>query len=100
MKHIRTFTYKGETFEVIKDGDNYYWAFNEKFIDENGRLTKEFNGITGHRNDNLKDTLCAVMTDVDVDEWDRLNPTEDKMCIERILAIKDIVEANMAKDIH
>ncbi len=93
-KHITTFHYKNETYEVVRDNDNYFWAFNEKDIDSNGRLKKEFNGLTGYRNAELNDTLIAVMTNIDVAEWDAQNPKEDKFDMERLLAIKDIYEAN------
>ena len=96
MKHVTTFNYKNNVYEVIKDNDGFYWAFNEKYIDEDGRLTKQFNGITGHRNDNVNDTLIAVMNEVDIEKWDAEHDV-DSMDMTRLLAMKEIIETNMAK---
>lgn len=44
--------------EGERDG---YWAFKASDVDSNGRLTKEYNGITGFKNDCERDTILSVI---------------------------------------
>ena len=71
MKRITTYIEAGRAFEICKatgegkkDG---YWAFEDKYIDENGRLTKDFNGISGFFTQSMEETIGLVSNCIKVD---------------------------------
>lgn len=71
MKRITTYIELGRTFEICKmtgagerDG---YWAFEDKYIDENGRLAKQFNGISGFHSETLKECIKRVSDQIKID---------------------------------
>ena len=59
MKHITDYTENGRTFIICKDKNERFWAFEDKYV-KNGRLTKQFNGITGKASNSLENTLQLV----------------------------------------
>lgn len=63
---VTTFYYRGETFKIVKC-ENYYMAINTKDIDENGVLTKSYNGINGHATKSIQKTINSVKYSLDVD---------------------------------
>ena len=71
MKHITTYIEGGRTFEICRSISNDeldgFWAFEDKFIDEAGRLTKVFNGISGHHSATLQETLEKVSRQIKYD---------------------------------
>lgn len=71
MKHVTTYTEMGRTFEIAYasgrgDADGF-WAFEDKDIDEGGRLKRVFNGITGHHRKTLAETIASVSRKIKVD---------------------------------
>lgn len=71
MKHITTYIENGRTFEICKaegmgaaDG---FWAFEDKDIDESGKLRRQFNGISGHHSSTVKETIQKVSQMIKVD---------------------------------
>lgn len=71
MKQITTYCEAGRKFFICKEtghGEaNGYWAFEDKDVDENGRLKKQFNGITGHHSKTLAETKEKVSNKIKVD---------------------------------
>ena len=71
MKIVTTYIEKGRRFYICKaDGRGEadgYWAFEDKFVDDAGKLTKVFNGITGHHSKTLKETVEKVSNLIKVD---------------------------------
>ena len=50
------------TYTIVYDEQSkMYFAINQNDIDENGKLTKEYNGITGHANEDINDTINSVI---------------------------------------
>lgn len=71
MKKVTEYIEAGRCFTICKaegmgsaDG---YWAFEDKNIDADGRLTKQFNGINGFHTDSLKETIERVSQSIKVD---------------------------------
>ena len=58
MKHITDYFENGRTFVICKN-DRGFWAFEDKFI-ENGKLIKEFNGISGKLSKTLEEVVKRV----------------------------------------
>ena len=56
---VREFVTHGHSFAICRDNEGNYWGFNLADLDENGRLAKEYNGITGHRNATVIETMRA-----------------------------------------
>ena len=46
---------------VYEEKSKLYFAINRDDINENGKLTKEYNGITGHANKDINDTINSVI---------------------------------------
>lgn len=46
---------------VYDEASKMYFAINQNDIDENGCLTKQYNGISGHANKNIEDTVESVI---------------------------------------
>lgn len=68
MKHITDYTENDRTFIICQDSKNRFWAFEDCFV-KNGRLTKEFNGITGKMSKTLKETLERVQDQIRFDKY-------------------------------
>lgn len=56
---VKEFVTHGHSFAICRDNEGSYWGFNLAELDENGRLAKEYNGITGHRNKTVIETMRA-----------------------------------------
>lgn len=72
MKKVTEYVYKGRTFMIAKKDSGEgkgYWAFEDKYIDEDGMLTKVHNGIEGCHSEKLADTLTHVKQKIDFDEY-------------------------------
>ena len=71
MKQITKYIENGRTFYIFKAEDkgvaNGYWAFEDKDIDSQGRLKKEYNGITGFHSKELGVTISRVSMQIKVD---------------------------------
>lgn len=70
MKHITTYIENNRTFEVFyaESGKGKgYWAVEDKYIDENGRLTKQLNGISGFHTQSAAETVKLVSDSIKVD---------------------------------
>lgn len=67
MKHITTLQYRGRTFEIVKN-HGYYMAIEDKYIDEDGKLTIELNGIKMHANESIDQTIQSVKGMIDLSD--------------------------------
>ena len=68
MKLITTYTELNRTFYIVKN-EAGYWAIEDKYVDENGKLLKQFNGITGLRSDTVSECLSRTSTQIKVDYY-------------------------------
>lgn len=71
MNKVTEYIEAGRCFTICKadgmgDADGY-WAFEDKDIDSDGRLMKQFNGISGFHTDSLKETIERVSQSIKVD---------------------------------
>ena len=71
MEQVTKYIEQGRTFYIFEEKRDIpqrgYWAFEDCFFDEAGRLTKEFNGITGFHSDNIATTIERVSLQINVD---------------------------------
>lgn len=67
MKHITTYHEEDRTFEICKD-EHGYWAFEDKYIDEHGCLTKQFNGGSGCLSKTINETIRKVSQHIKFDK--------------------------------
>ena len=71
MKKVTEYIEVGRRFTICKaenmgaaDG---YWAFEDKDIDTDGKLKKQFNGINGFHTESLNQTIERVSQSIKVD---------------------------------
>ena len=65
MNKIDKITYMGREFQILKD-ERGFWAIESKYI-KNGKLTKEFNGISGLLSKTAEDAKSKVRQRVEID---------------------------------
>ena len=56
MRKISTLYAHGKTFIILKDSHGY-WGIESKYVDKNGCLVENVNGLIGHLNKELRDTI-------------------------------------------
>lgn len=56
-KKVTTYYESEREFIILQDEYNKFWAIEDKYIDDNGRLTQEINGITGLRSDTVAEAI-------------------------------------------
>ncbi len=54
---VREFHTHGHAYAICKDNEGCFWGFDLAKLDDEGRLAKEYNGITGHRSTEMIDTM-------------------------------------------
>lgn len=54
---VKEFVIHGHAYAICKDNEGCFWGFDLSELDENGCLAKEYNGITGHRNKTMIETM-------------------------------------------
>lgn len=64
LNHIITINYKGRKFEIIRHYD-YYYAIDEKDIDNDGNLKCEINCIKMISRPTIYDTIGAIKNKID-----------------------------------
>ena len=69
MKHITTCTRRGTTFEVVQNDEGWYLAIDRRYIDADGCLTKELNGLEMHADKELDRCIDMARQSVDADYY-------------------------------
>ena len=54
---VKEFITHDHSYAICLDNEGNYWGFDRSELDEQGRLTKEYNGINGHRESKMIDTM-------------------------------------------
>jgi len=54
---IQTLKVEDATFYICKDPKTGYWGIHEKYVDADGRVKQEINGLEGNHADNYVDTV-------------------------------------------
>lgn len=60
MKKITTVISENRTFIVARD-ERGYWGIEDKYIDADGKLAVQLNGVSGFLHDKLQDTVNAII---------------------------------------
>ncbi len=68
LKEITRYTQNGRTFIICEDNEKRFWAFEDMYI-IHGRLTKEFNGITGKMSKTVEETIDRVRQQILFDAY-------------------------------
>lgn len=56
---VKEFITHGHSYAICRDNEGGFWGFDLSELDENGRLAKEYNGITGHHSKTMIETMRA-----------------------------------------
>ena len=71
MTKVTTYIEGGREFLICKCDDgterNGYWAFEDKDIGPDGKLLKQFNGISGFHSQTVAECIGMVSTTIKVD---------------------------------
>lgn len=63
---VNDFSYRGEHFTIVYDG-KFYMTVNHKFIDADGRITKELNFTDGlHTSNSVAQCIEQTKNDLDI----------------------------------
>ena len=54
---VKNYVIEGHNFIIKIDETGHYWGIDKTLINDEGKLIKEINGITGHRSE----TLCECL---------------------------------------
>lgn len=54
---VKEFITHGHSYAICKDNKGGFWGFDRADLDEQGRLAKEYNGITGHHSSEMIETM-------------------------------------------
>ena len=68
MKLLTTLIYKNRKFYIVETENHLYLSIEDKYVDENGKLNKQLNGITMNANKYLPECIQETKMQVDVDE--------------------------------
>lgn len=66
---IKDFMVRAERFVIVQNDEGFYLAINKKYIDADGKLTRQLNGIQMHANKNLNDCLNSTMDACKIDYY-------------------------------
>ena len=64
---VKTLGIRGQEYIVVKDEEGYYLSINKEYIDENGCLTQELNGLQMHASKDLNDCVNSTIADVEIE---------------------------------
>ena len=77
---ISRFEYKGEAFKIIfKEQDGVYCAVNYKYLDSEGRTTRELNGLQMNAHKTLNGCLNLTKISVDIKEMKQNGASEQEI---------------------
>lgn len=73
LRRITTLHYRGRHFYIVeaepmKIVDTYkkYWGIETKYFDEEGKLTQEINGMSGHLSETIPECIDSIKTTIDI----------------------------------
>ena len=64
---VRNYEVRNRHFVIVKDNNGYYEAIEDKYIDENGKLTKQLSGLEMNGSHNLNLCLQNVKNSVEME---------------------------------
>ena len=57
VKHITTYYESNREFYILRDEQDNFWAIEDKFVNEDGSMKQEINGITGLRSNTAAEAI-------------------------------------------
>ena len=66
-------------FTIVQNEDGYYLAIEDKYIDENGRITEALNGFQLHASKDLANCMRMTRLSCHIDQWRGWGMTEDEV---------------------
>ena len=75
MRHVKTYRENGRTFWILQD-EHGYWGIEDKYI-ENGKLTREFNGISRCLCHTAEETIRVVSGRIRIDAMKEAGMSDD-----------------------
>lgn len=85
----KAYFYKGQTFAICTNKDGVYMAINHKYLDKNGALTQELNGIQMYvdtHNNTLEGIIQRINRFIDFEE------AAEKRAAELGITLKELTE--------
>ena len=67
MKKITTLQARDRKFYIVKNDQGYYLAIENKYIDENGKLNTNLNGLQMNASKDLNECLKRTKDQIEVD---------------------------------
>ena len=64
---VKALGIRGQEYIVVKDEEGYYLSINKEYLDENGCLTQELNGLQMHASKDLNDCVNSTIADVEIE---------------------------------
>ena len=64
---VKTLGIREQEYVVVKDDEGYYLAINKEYLDENGRLTRELNGLQMHASKDINACVNSTIADVEIE---------------------------------
>lgn len=68
---VKTLGIRGQEYIVVKDEEGYYLSINKEYLDENGCLTQELNGLQMHASKDLNDCVNSTIADVEIEHLEK-----------------------------
>ena len=67
MKNITTLFARNRKFYIVQNEEGFYLGIEDKYVDENGRLTKQLNGLQMKANKDLNWCIKGIKDHVEVE---------------------------------
>lgn len=78
---VADYSVRNTHYVIVQDANKMFWAIDRKYINENGQLNVELNGITGHASMDLSETLKRAKQQADCNYYISLGlPRMEAIC--------------------
>ena len=75
LTKVTTVYSRGREFYILRDSEAHmicgvnkkYWGVDKALFDENGKLTKQLNGCSGHLSATVAECVEAVLTTIEIE---------------------------------
>ena len=81
---IKKIQARDEKFVIVRDEEGWYLAINTKYIDADGKLNRQLNGLQMFANKELKQTVRTVLMSVEVDYLMSTGMTDTEAVLEAV----------------
>ena len=81
---IKKIQARDEKFVIVHNEEGWYLAINTKYIDADGKLNRQLNGLQMFANKELKQTVRTVLMSVEVDYLMSTGMTDTEAVLEAV----------------